>query len=396
MISTMPARFSCLSGSSGPRRLGPLLAAAAVVALSCDAVGPQEPLPDDIAVEVVASGLSSPLYLTAPSGDTRWFIVEQPGRIRIVENGQLLTTPFLNITSRVLSGGERGLLSVAFHPAYASNGFVYVNYTDTGGDTRVERYTLGADPNRLDTTTAQLILTVDQPFANHNGGHQMFGPDGMLYVALGDGGSGGDPQRHGQNLNSLLGKLLRLDVDAGTPYAVPADNPFAGQAGRRGEIWASGLRNPWRFAFDRVARTLYVADVGQSRWEEVNVVPQADAEINYGWNVLEGSECYGATTCDRTGLTLPVVEYSHADGCSVTGGLVYRGEAIPGLRGHYVYSDYCGGWLRSFRYQDGRVSDRHEWAVGSLGSVLSFGEDAAGELYILSANGNVYRIIAGG
>jgi len=390
----MPARSSCSGGCSQPSKVTPLIGAA-VLALGCGAVAPQEPLPSQVAVAIVASGLSRPLYLTTPPGDPRLFIVEQPGRVRIVENGQLRASPFLDITGRVLDGGERGLLSIAFHPSYASNGFVYVNYTDNAGDTRVERYRVSADPSRADTTTATLVLFQDQPFANHNGGHLMFGPDGMLYIGFGDGGSGGDPTRNGQNLNSLLGKLLRIDVNAGAPYAVPAGNPFAGQTGRRGEIWAYGLRNPWRFAFDRVDGVLYIADVGQNRWEEVNAVSNSMAAMNYGWNVMEASECYGAATCDRTGLTLPVAEYGHSDGCSITGGLVYRGGAIPGLQGHYLYSDYCSGWLRSFRYQDGRVSDRREWAVGSLGAVLSFGEDAAGEVYILSANGNVYRIVPG-
>jgi hypothetical protein len=344
-------------------------------------------------VEIVAGGLSSPLYLTAPADDPRVFIVEQAGRIRIVENGQLLATPFMDITGRVLDGGERGLLSVAFHPAYASNGFFYVNYTDNAGHTRIERYAVSGDRNRADTTTAALVLTINQPYANHNGGHQLFGPDGMLWIGTGDGGSGGDPLGNGQNLNALLGKMLRIDVDGGNPYRIPPDNPFAGRTGARGEIWALGLRNPWRFAFDRVDDVLYIADVGQNQWEEVNAMPRGAAGVNYGWNVMEASQCYGAATCNPAGLTPPVLEYGHAEGCSVTGGVVYRGRRIPGIVGHYFYSDYCSGWLRSFRYRDGQVRDRREWDVGSLGQVQSFGEDAAGELYILSRNGNVYRLI---
>ncbi|HXV87018.1 MAG TPA: PQQ-dependent sugar dehydrogenase [Gemmatimonadales bacterium] len=367
-----------------------------LVALGCQSVGPQEPLPGQIALEVVASGLASPVHASAPAGDPRLFVVEQAGRIRVIENGQVRSAPFLDITDRVLDGGERGLLSVAFHPDYAANGLVYVNYTDNQGDTRVERYTRSADPNRLDTASAMLILTVDQPFANHNGGHQMFGPDGMFYIGLGDGGSGGDPRGNGQNLNALLGKLLRIDVDGGSPYVIPADNPFAGQAGRRGEIWAYGLRNPWRFAFDPVDRLLYIADVGQARWEEVNAMPQDQPAVNYGWNTMEASVCYGAASCNRTGLTLPVLEYDHGEGCSVTGGAVYRGQAIPGLAGHYLYADYCGGWLRSFRYHDGRATDRREWDVGPLTAVSSFGHDAAGELYVLSRSGTIYRIIPTG
>ncbi|MBI3981330.1 MAG: PQQ-dependent sugar dehydrogenase [Gemmatimonadetes bacterium] len=398
----MPGKSSCSSA------FRPEADTAALLAVLLGATGcggnpgdpgdpvPRDSLPATIAVEIVAGGLSSPLYLTAPSNDPRLFVVEQPGRIRIVENGQLRTAPFMDITGRVLDGGERGLLSVAFHPNYAANGFFYVNYTDNAGDTRVERYRVSADPYRGDTTTAMLVLAIDQPFANHNGGHQVFGPDGMLWIGTGDGGSGGDPQRNGQNLNALLGKMLRINVDAGSPYSIPPDNPFVGRTDARGEVWALGLRNPWRFAFDRVDDVLYIADVGQNQWEEVDAVSRTTAGVNYGWNVMEASQCFGSGMCNRTGLTLPVVEYGHSDGCSITGGVVYRGQRIPGLVGHYFYSDYCSGWLRSFRYQAGQVSDRREWSVGPLGQVQSFGEDAAGELYILSRNGNVYRLVPAG
>jgi len=343
--------------------------------------------------QVVATGLSSPLYLTAPPGDPRLFVVEQPGRVRIIANGVLLTTPFLDITDRVLAGGERGLLSIAFHPNYATNGYLFVDYTDLSGDTRLDRFRVSADPNLADKTSAKPILFVDQPYSNHNGGLVLFGPDGKLYVGLGDGGSGGDPQGNGQNRGVLLGKLLRLDVDGGDPYAIPADNPFVGVSGVRGEIWAYGLRNPWRFAFDREAGMLYIADVGQNRREEVNVAPAGAGGLNYGWNVMEGDECY-ASACERSGLTLPVLAYGHADGCSITGGYVYRGQEIPALRGHYFYSDYCGGWVKSFRHEGGAAADQRDWGL-HLERVLSFGEDSAGELYVLSANGNVYRLRAG-
>jgi glucose/arabinose dehydrogenase len=346
------------------------------------------------AVEVV-SGLSNPLYLTAPAGDDRLFVVEQAGRVRIIKDGALLPQPFLDIAARVSSGGERGLLSIAFHPQYAANGYVYASYTDLAGDSRIERYSVSpTNPDAADPASAHLILAVAQPFANHNGGLVVFGPDRMFYVGLGDGGSGGDPQNNGQSTATLLGKLLRLDVDGGTPYAVPAGNPFIGQAGARGEIWALGLRNPWRFTFDRVAGLLYVADVGQNRWEEIHVVSANRPGVNYGWRILEGTRCYGAATCNSQGLERPVVEYSHDDGCSVTGGAPYRGNRIPAILGHYFYSDYCAGFLRSFRYENGQAVDRRSWDVGGLGSVLSFGEDAAGELYVLSANGRVYRLEA--
>ncbi len=360
----------------------PLLAAA------CDDGSAQ-----GLRLELVARGLAAPLHLTAPPGDPRLFIVEQEGRIRVVRDGQLVARPFLDIRARVGSGGERGLLSLAFHPRYAQNGFLYVNYTDNAGDTRVERYRVSADPDSVGPASATLILTVVQPYANHNGGHILFGPDSMLYIAMGDGGSGGDPQGFGQSLATLLGKLLRIDVDAATPYAVPPGNPFVGQAGARPEIWALGLRNPWRIAFDRAAGLLYIADVGQNRWEEVNVVPAQAAGLNYGWNVMEGDHCYNTGSCPITGLTLPALEYGHADGCTVIGGHVYRGARSPRLVGHYFYADYCEGWLRSFTYGGGAVRERRRWDVPNLGAVLSFGEDAAGEIYVLSANGNVWRIV---
>lgn len=346
----------------------------------------------DLAVEIAASGFSNPIYLTAPAVDPRLFVVEQSGRIKIVENGQVRAIPFLDITDRVSSGGERGLFSVAFHPQYGSNGFFYVNYTDSNGDSRIERYSVSGDPDVADPNSAKLIISVQQPFANHNGGLVVFGSDGMLYIGLGDGGSGGDPQGHGQNTSTLLGSLLRIDVDGGDPYAVPLDNPFIGGGGAR-EVWAYGLRNPWRFSFDRVANQLYIADIGQNAWEEVDVVSASEAGLNYGWNSMEGSQCFATDPCDATDLVLPALEYGRSEGCSVTGGYVYRGSAIPGIQGHYFYSDYCSGFLRSFRFSVGSVSDEREWDVGDLGSVLSFGQDAEGELYVLSGNGNLYRLV---
>jgi glucose/arabinose dehydrogenase len=349
-----------------------------------------------IRLQRVAEGLQSPVQLTAPANDARLFIVEQPGRIRIVQNGTLLPTPFLDVTSKVTAGGERGLLSVAFHPQYASNGTFFVNYTDTRGDTRIERYRMSADPNRADPATAELVLTVAQPYSNHNGGLVAFGPDGKLYIGMGDGGGGGDPDETGQDPLHLLGKMLRIDVDAGRPYTIPASNPYAGGANPRPEIWASGLRNPWRFSWDRTANLLYVADVGQNRLEEINVVPAGQAGVNYGWDVMEGSDCFEPSTgCDRTGKVVPATEYTHTEGCSVTGGFVYRGEDIPALRGHYFYSDFCQGWIRSFRYADGAATDARSWEVENVGNISSFGEDARGELYVTSHDGGVYKIVSG-
>jgi hypothetical protein len=354
-----------------------------------------EPVTDSaIAVEVVAEGLSNPVVVTAPSNDLRLFIVEQPGRIRIVQGGQLLGEPFLDITDRVRSGGERGLLGLAFHPDYAANGLFYVDYTDRNGDTRVERYRATADPNLANAASNTLVITIPQPYGNHNGGQVSFGPDGMLYIGMGDGGSANDPQNNGQNAGTLLGALLRIDVDGGAPYAVPADNPFRNDAQARGEIWAIGLRNPWRFAFDPEGGFLYVGDVGQNQWEEIDVVPADAPGINYGWNLREGSHCFGGASCGGPELADPALEYGHDNGCSVIGGFVYRGTELPAVVGHYFYSDYCSGWLRSFRYADGRVEEHKEWAVGSIGPVLSFGEDAARNLYLTSSSGRVYRLVS--
>ena len=340
-----------------------------------------------LAAETVATGLTRPLYLTAPAGDDRLFIVEQTGRIRIVKNGVVLAAPFLDLSSKVSGGNEQGLLSMAFHPDYGANGLFYVNYTGDDGDTRVERYAVSADPDVADAGSAKLILSVKQPHSNHNGGHILFGPDGMLYVALGDGGGAGDPFNNGQNSGTLLGSLLRLGIDGGDPYAIPSDNPFGN------EIWAIGLRNPWRIAFDPPAGTLYIADVGQSSREEVNAVGDDESGLNYGWRIMEGSSCFGGGGCDDTGLVLPVLEYDHGEGCSVTGGFVYRGSALPEVVGYYFYSDFCRGFLRSFRFNGADATEQMEWDVGGLGSVLSFGRDAAGELYILSDNGRVVKLV---
>jgi len=347
-----------------------------------------------LGVEQVASGLDQPVYLTAPVSDPRLFIVEQPGRIRVVENGRLLDKPFLDIVDKVRSGGEQGLLSVAFHPQYRSNGFLFVNHTDKNGDTRIERYTVSTDRNVADPRSAKVILSIDQRYSNHQGGLNLFGPDGMLYIGMGDGGSQGDPHGNGQNRNALLAKLLRLNVDRGEPYLIPAANPYA-KGGGRAEIWAIGLRNPWRFSFDRFSGLLYIADVGGDRFEEVNVVPMSIAGVNYGWNVMEGPQCSRSSGCDQTGLQKPALSYATHENstCAIIGGSVYRGQKIPEIKGQYFYSDYCNSWLRSFGFADGKVTDQHEWPIGKLGSITSFGEDAQGELYICTSSGRVYRII---
>jgi glucose/arabinose dehydrogenase len=328
-------------------------------------------------LEQVGEQFRNPVYLTSPAGDARLFVVEQAGRIRVVKNGRTLPIPFLNISERVRSGGEQGLLSMAFHPDYRNNGLFFVNFTDRSGDTRIERFKVSSNADVADESSSKLVIELDQPYSNHNGGLVMFGPDGMLYVGMGDGGSGGDPHGNGQNRSALLGKMLRIDVDR---EALP-------------EIWALGMRNPWRFAWDRSAGLLYIADVGQNQYEEINVEPANRAGLNYGWNIMEGDHCYRTDNCNRQGLTLPKVTFSHAGGaCSVTGGFVYRGRRVPAIAGHYFYSDYCAGWIKSFRFVNGAVTDQRAWTVDDLGHVVSFGEDSSGELYILTESGRVLRI----
>ena len=363
------------------------------------ACGPAEPddplmppLQGELRLEGVANGFESPVYLTAPAGDDRLFIVEQVGRIQIVQDGSTLPVPFLDIRARVRSGGERGLLGMAFPPDFASSGFFFLHYSDSNGDTRVSRFRTTADANRADPDSERTYLEVPQPFSNHNGGQIEFGPDGMLYVALGDGGSGGDPLNAGQDRTSLLGSILRLDVSADPPYVIPGDNPFLGEPGARDEIWAWGLRNPWRFSFDTPGNTIYVGDVGQNRFEEINARPLSESGVNYGWRVREADSCFEASNCDTAGLVDPVLSYPHTDGCSVAGGYVYRGSSIPALQGHYVYGDFCSGWLRSFELRNGRAENRRTLDVGTVGSLSSFGLDGNGELYVLSLGGEVLRL----
>jgi len=380
-----------ITGSAGIVALAALLA----TPLTCGDDGMTATLPtssDGIVLTEVANDLERPVQLLSAPADARLFIVEQRGRIRVLSGGQLQETLYLDVSGELSGGNEQGLLGLAFHPDFQSNGFAYVNYTDASGDTRVIRYTEQTDGLSLDPASAKEILFVDQPFGNHNGGQLLFGPDGMLYVPLGDGGSAGDPQGNGQNTGTLLGAILRVDVDGGDPYAIPADNPFASGGGRP-EIWAYGVRNPWHNDIDAGGGHMYIADVGQNTWEEVNVAPLNEAGVNYGWNIVEGPECFQGSACDRTGLQAPVITYDHGDGCSITGGHVYRGQAIPDLVGVYFYSDFCEGWLRSFRWDPdrGTAIDQREWSIPDIGNVYSFGKDADGELYILAGN-RAYRI----
>lgn len=374
-----------------------------LVVLACEptmmAPGPGPgPGPGKPALHLVTDRLDTPLYVTAPPGDTaRLFVVEQGGRIRVLHHDSLLVMPFLDIAGHITSGGEQGLLSVAFHPSYSSNGRFYVYFTNRAGDIRIVRYLVSADPDIADSTSGDTVLAVvHQPYGNHNGGLVLFGPDGKLYAGLGDGGSGGDPDGNGQNRRALLGKILRLDVDAAAPYAIPPDNPFVGDTSARGEVWLYGLRNPWRFSFDRLTGDLYTADVGQNAWEEVDVLASGSpGGTNYGWNAMEGRHCYAATTCSTAGLVLPVQEYSHGEGCSVTGGYVVRDSTVPDLLGRYLYGDYCGGWVRSFVYAAGQATDPLQWpALAVTGGLSSFGEDARGVVYITSLSGELFRIIS--
>jgi glucose/arabinose dehydrogenase len=332
------------------------------------------------------------------AADDRLFITEQDGRIQVVIDGEIAPEPFLDITDRVgFNANEQGLLGLAFHPDYEENGFFFVDYTDGNGNTIVSRFQVSGDPNRADPSSEQLVLAVQQPFRNHNGGQILFGPDGYLYVGLGDGGSGGDPQGNGQNPVTLLGSILRLDVDTvslESPYAIPADNPFAGGEGAP-EVWAYGLRNPWRFSFDPLNGAWYIADVGQNQYEEVNALSAAEAAgANYGWNIMEGLNCYGGANCDQSGLVLPVVEYSHDQGgCSVTGGYVYRGAQYDALDGHYFFGDYCSGFIWSL-YQN----EEGQWVTGQGalvtvdGQITSFGADAQGEIYVVTREGVIYHL----
>jgi len=362
------------------RRGGVAVVLAAAVVSACGASGaPAEPTRTAYSLRPLFS-VAAPTHVASAPGDrTRVFVVEQAGRIRVVLRGRLLAKPFLDIRALISAGGERGLLSVAFHPRYAQNRRFYVNYTDRNGHTRVVQYRA----NRAGTAglpgTARRLLFVNQPYANHNGGQLAFGPDGRLYVGMGDGGSGGDPENRAQNMSTLLGKLVTLNVDAPRP---------------RANIAALGLRNPWRFSFDRANGDLYIADVGQGDWEEIDYVPRSSPGLeNYGWDVYEGRARFENKQPNSAGrLVMPIEVYSHGEGCSVTGGFVYRGTAIPGLRGRYIYGDYCSGNVWTLRVAGGRATEvrREGFRIPELSS---FGEDASGELYATSLGGRVYKLV---
>jgi glucose/arabinose dehydrogenase len=367
-----------------------------------------------LGLQQININLSFPVFATAPTNDAnRLFIVEKNGAIKILDLNtlQLRPTPFLTVTG-ISTSGEQGLLGLAFHPNFAQNGFFYIYVSNASGDSEIRRYTVSANPDVADPTST-LITTISQlmpdgmtRFTNHKAGWIGFGQDGFLYVALGDGGSGGDPGENAENRNSLLGKILRLDVDSPDAfptdptrnYAIPAGNPFEGATPGADEIWAYGLRNPWRPSFDRGTGDFYIADVGQGAREEVNVATQVNgggAGLNFGWDIMEGSLCFEPANCSSAGLTLPLVEYDHGQGCSITGGYVYRGNAVQALQGTYFYGDFCAGFVRSFKLVNALATEQTSWPSLSVapGNITSFGEDAAGELYIMTSGGGLFRIV---
>jgi glucose/arabinose dehydrogenase len=356
------------------------------------------PLPaqPQVTIELVVTGLSSPVAITH-AGDGRLFITEQRGRVVILNGTNRVSTPFLDVSSLVSCCGEQGLLSVAFHPHYSQNGFFFINYTDRSGDTVVARYRVSTvDPNQADPASALILMRIDQPFANHNGGQLGFGPDGYLYIGMGDGGSGGDPQNHGQTLTSRLGKMLRIDVDGGSPYAIPASNPFRNRNDAQPEIWSFGWRNPWRFSFDRENGDLWIADVGQGEWEEVNL--QSASSIggeNYGWRRMEGTHCFNpSANCQDRPMVLPVIEYNHSGGaCSVTGGYRYHGTRYPRLFGMYIYGDYCNGVIFGAT-PNASGGWQSQVLLDTVFNISSFGEDVAGEVYVADhVGGRLFRIV---
>jgi len=389
-------------GSRGPKNRW----AIGLLLLLVPVAVPAQPAGLEPSLEPVVGGLDLPVGIVhAGDGSGRLFVLELPGRVRIVRGGELLPEPFLDLSGLVSCCGERGLLGLAFHPDFPANGRFFVHYTDLAGTTRVVEYRVSAaDPDRADPGSARTLLTLVQPFSNHNGGQLAFGPDGFLYIGLGDGGSGGDPLGNGQNLATLLGKILRIDVDRADPgraYGIPPGNPtYAGQSGAFREIWAYGLRNPWRFSFDRATGDLFVGDVGQNRWEEIDRIPAGEGGRNLGWRRKEGNHCFQpATGCEIPGLTDPILEYSHDEGCSVTGGFRYRGSASPPMDGVYLYGDFCRGII--WGAVSGAGGDAGTWSTAVLldtdFAISTFGEDEVGELYVAeyapAPGGRIHRLV---
>ena len=358
---------------------------------------PFDPASFMLGAKQIVAGLAQPVHVTHAGDDSeRLFVVEKAGRIRIVNDARLRDEPFLDISAAVgSSGSEQGLFAVAFHPNYPADGRFFVHYTDKAGDTVIASYRVSTDANRADPRSAATVLQIDQPYANHNGGQIAFGPDGYLYIGMGDGGSGGDPQGNGQNPGSLLGKLLRLNMDGAAPYTIPPTNPYRSAAGARPEIWAIGLRNPWRFSFDRATGDLFIGDVGQDRSEEIHwTLAGTPGGKNYGWNIMEGSACFRPRTgCNQSGLELPIAEYGRDLGCSITGGFRYRGEQFPAFGDAYFFGDYCSGRILALAQGGSGNWIRAELLDTSL-NISSFGEDEQGELYLTDLRGALYTLEA--
>ncbi len=347
------------------------------------------------ALHQIASGLTMPVAITH-AGDSRIFITLQRGQVVIYDGNGIKPAPFLDIQQLVSCCDERGLLSVAFHPRYRDNGLFFVYYTDQNGDVTIARYKVSSDPDRADPNSAQVLLTINhRAFGNHNGGQLQFGPDGYLYAGTGDGGGAGDTLGNGQNLQALLGKMLRIDVDSASPYAIPPSNPFANRNDAKKEIWAYGLRNPWRFSFDRATGDLWIADVGQDAWEEIDLQPVTSiGGENYGWNKMEGKHCYPpGALCNASLYTLPILEYDHSgSNCSLTGGYRYRGARFPRMHGLYIYGDYCTGTISAAMLQGSTWSTRP--LIATTFPISTFGEDANGEIYVANyGSGAIYQIV---
>jgi glucose/arabinose dehydrogenase len=343
----------------------------------------------------MVSGLNRPVYVTHAGDNTgRLFVVEQTGRILILTDGAIISPPFLDIVSIVGSdASEQGLLSVAFHPDYPNNGLFYVNYTDKQGNTVIASYSLFDNPDLADPNSAEILMTIGQPYSNHNGGQISFGPDGYLYIGMGDGGAAGDPQNRAQNLGTVLGKILRIDVDNADPYGAPENNPFVNHDKARPEIWSYGWRNPWRFSFDLATGDMYIADVGQNQFEEVDMEPAGSPGQNYGWRLMEGFHCFNPSQCDPStlGVVQPVAEYDHNLGCSITGGYVYRGTQFPTLNGVYFYGDFCSGIIWGIRHQSDNSRSEAQ-LLQSRKSISSFGQDEVGEVYLVDHRGNIFQL----
>lgn len=358
-------------------------------------VGPV--VPPALALDTIATGLSNPLYVTSPPGDrSRLFIVERTGTIRIMKNGVLEARPFLGITPEVSTEPEQGILGMAFPPDYATSNYFVVYYVNPSVETVLSRFHVASASADTALAVEDTLLTIPQVTGNHNGGMLAYGQGGYLYLSVGDGGCCGDPAGHGQDRTELLGSILRLNVGSTGPYQIPATNPWANDATYRHELWNYGLRNPFRFSFDRQTGDMYIGDVGDNTREEIDVVPASSVGgENLGWRIMEGRECFGGgTACNMNGLTLPVWDYTHNQGCSVIGGFVYRGAAIPALHGTYFYLDFCAAWIETFRWSGYGITERRRYTwLDSNEHPNSFGEDADGELYVTSESGNVFKIV---